>query len=204
MRTHAQVIVAHHLILTLYGHWLPNDLRGSGSTELYDDKFEELGPIHHGRKPEAQQPSRRELRAFYKEADELLNFPRFWLDDAKRQAAAEAFGRVVRHEQYTCYACAVLANHAHFVIRRHRDDALAMMANLAAESAKALRVFSDVGVHHPVWAARPYKVFLYSVEDIEVRVRYVEENPMKEGLPAQRWGFVTEYDGWPRKRRGKP
>ena len=204
MRTHEKVIVAHHLILTLYGHWLPNDPRGSGSMELYDDKFDELGPIHHGRKPDAQQPSRKELRAFYNEADELLNFPRSWMDDAKRQAAAQAFGKVVRRERYTCYACAVLANHAHFVIRRHRDDALAMMSNLSAESAGVLRAFGDVGVQHPVWAARPYKVFLCSVEDIDSRVRYVERNPVKEGLPAQQWDFVTVYDGWPQKRRGKP
>ncbi len=28
-------VIAHHLIWTLYGHWLPNDLRGSGSTEFH-------------------------------------------------------------------------------------------------------------------------------------------------------------------------
>jgi hypothetical protein len=32
-----QSIITHHLIWTLYGHWLPNDLRGSGSAEIRDE-----------------------------------------------------------------------------------------------------------------------------------------------------------------------
>lgn len=27
-------VIAHHLVITGYGHWLPNDIRGSGSVEL--------------------------------------------------------------------------------------------------------------------------------------------------------------------------
>ena len=28
-------------------------------------------------------------------------------------------------------------------------------------------------------------------------IRYIRENPIKLGRPAQDWGFVSEYDGWP-------
>ncbi len=88
-------IIGHHLIWTLYGHWLANDLRGSGSLELHEEKFAPLGPVHHGRKPEQLQPSRGELREFYKQADPLLKFSKFWLDAAKRQAwrLSTPFGR---------------------------------------------------------------------------------------------------------------
>lgn len=48
-RTHNRIVIAHHLVMTLYGHWLPNDLRGSGSEELRNPELEELGPIHFGR-----------------------------------------------------------------------------------------------------------------------------------------------------------
>lgn len=34
LRTHSRYIIAHHLILHGYGHWLPNDPRGSGSREI--------------------------------------------------------------------------------------------------------------------------------------------------------------------------
>ena len=84
MRTHEKIIIAHHLVWHAYGMWLSNDVRGSGSTEIRDDKFKELGPIHFGRKKD--QPSREELKDFYKLANPLLNFEPIWFDPAKRQA----------------------------------------------------------------------------------------------------------------------
>lgn len=95
-RTHPRIVIAHHLVLTLYGHWPPSDPGGSGSREFYDDKFASLGPIHHGRKPASEQPSRAELRGYHRSAQQLLNFPVIWLDDATRQVVADAFGKVVR------------------------------------------------------------------------------------------------------------
>ena len=45
-----------------------------------------------------------------------------------------------------------------------------------------------------VWAQDFWKVFLYTEEDIRARIRYVEENPLKEGKRRQRWSFVTPFD----------
>jgi REP-associated tyrosine transposase len=196
-------IVAHHLILTLYGHWGVNDPRGSGSVGFYDEKFEDLGPIHRGRKPAREQPSREELRAYHAAAGELMSHRVLWLDAAKRQATAEAFGEVVRGRGYTCYACAVLTNHAHVLIRIHRDEALTMWQALANESRLRLRRFEDVDDGHPVWGARPYKVFLYTPADVERVIGYIEGNPGKEGLEAQRYAFVKAYDGWPLHKKGR-
>jgi len=195
-------IVAHHLILPLYGHWAPNDPRGSGSVEFYNDKLEPLGPIHFGRKPEDEQPSRDELREFHRRFKALLKFPVFWVDQAKRQALAEAFADVVRRRGYTCYACAVCSNHAHLVIRIHRDDAIMMWEQFAEASRLRLRTLADVGPEHPVWADRPYKVFLYTPEDVRTRVNYVQDNPLKEGLARQTWDFVTAYNNWPLHKSG--
>jgi REP element-mobilizing transposase RayT len=191
------MIIGHHLIWTLYGHWLANDLRGSGSTELYDEKFAMLGPIYHGRKPKHSQPSRSELRAFHREAEPLLNFPRFWIDDAKRQAIGNAFAEVTRDRQYTVWACAILKNHAHMVIRRHRDDALRMWHAFADASSVVLHGFADVGIEHPVWSTRPYKVFLRTPDEVRGRLTYVVRNPQKEALSEQRYDFVQSYDNWP-------
>jgi REP element-mobilizing transposase RayT len=197
MITRQPMIIAHHLIWTLYGHWLPNDLRGSGSIELYDEKFAPLGPIHHGRKPKHLQPSKKELREFHRHAEPLLKFPRFWIDDAKRQAIRDAFAKVVAERRYTVWACAIMSNHAHMVIRRHRDDALAMWQAIADTSRLVLREFADIGVDHPVWSTRPYKVFLRTPDEVRGRIAYVEGNPAKEGLSAQRYDFVQSYNNWP-------
>ena len=86
-RRERTVIIAHHLILTLYGHWAVNDPRGSGSIAFHDSKFESLGPIHHGRMPPELQPSRAQLRGFHRDHESLLNFPLIWMDEAMRQPA---------------------------------------------------------------------------------------------------------------------
>jgi hypothetical protein len=108
LRTHDRIIIAHHLVLHGYGFWLRNDPRGSGSVEFHDQKFANLGPIHTGRK--AVQPSRGELKKFWEQSRPRLDYPLVWFDEAKRQATAEAFAEVIRHERYTAWGCAVLAN----------------------------------------------------------------------------------------------
>jgi REP element-mobilizing transposase RayT len=176
---------------------LPNDLRGSGSEEFYDDKFAPLGPIHRGRKPEHLQPSRQELRAFQKQAEPLLDFSRFWIDDAKRQAIGKAFAKVIAERKYTVWACAILSNHAHMVVRRHRDDAREIWRQFANGTLAAVRDFSDVGIDHPVWSTRPYKAFLKTPKEVRGRINDVNGNPQKEKLPPQHFDFVLPYDNWP-------
>ncbi|HUB24435.1 MAG TPA: hypothetical protein VL992_03320 [Tepidisphaeraceae bacterium] len=51
--------------------------------------------------------------------------------------------------------------------------------------------------NHPIWSAPPYKVFLYTPNDVQTRVEYVKNNPIKEGLTAQKYDFVTPYNNWP-------
>jgi REP element-mobilizing transposase RayT len=118
----------------------------------------------------------------------------------KRQAIGEAFAEVVRRCKYTVWACAILSNHAHLCVRRHRDDALTMWNHFAEESRKRLRLFADIPENHPIWSHRPYKVFLYTPEQVRGRVQYVEENPAKHGIAPQTWPFVQLYDGWPLRR----
>ena len=198
-RTHSRIIIAHHLVHTLYGHWLSNDPRGSGSVETRKPELDDLGPVHRGRK--RIQPSRKDLKAFYAEAEPILDHPIFWIDAAKRQAIAEAFARAVKDFGYTVWACAILWNHAHLLLRRHRDDGHTMWDVFAGFAREALRAFSDVGPEHPVWSDRPYVVFVYDPPGVEWRVDYIEKNPEKEGLLRQHFPFVQPYDGWPLKKK---
>lgn len=190
-------IIAHHLIWTLYGHWLPNDLRGSGSSELREEKFAPLGDIHRGRKPAKQQPSRDDLREFHRNASPLLQHTKFWLDEPKRQLIASAFGEVIAERNYTIWAYAILSNHAHMIVRRHRDDALTMWEQLANGAGQRLRKDASVADNHPVWSERPYKVFLHTPEAVCSCIRYIAENPGKEGLLFQWYPFVQSYNNWP-------
>jgi REP element-mobilizing transposase RayT len=181
-------VKAAHLVLTGYGHWLPNDPRGSGSDEVRKLALEALGPIHFGRK--RIQPARRELRAFHRQAEPLLDHPVIWFDEPMRNLIADAIGEVVADRGYTVYACAILRNHAHLVIRTHRDDAFTMLCHLAGVTHDALHAANAVPTDHPIWSDRPYKVFLTTPAAVRDRIDYVERNPAKEGLPPQHHASV--------------
>lgn len=197
-RRYERSAIGSHLILHGYGLWLPNDPRGSGSAELRQEKLADLGAVHHGRK--RVQPPREELRRFYRAAETRLDFPIIWFDDAKRQAMADAFARVVAARRYTVWECAILRNHAHLCVRRHRDDPVAIWRAFADASAGALRRFANVPADHPVFSNRPYRVFLKSPDDVRRVVAYIRNNPAREGLEPQSWAFVTPYGGWPDRR----
>lgn len=202
------VVIAHHLIWVLYGHWLPNDPRGSGSCGVYSPELKELGEAHFGRKPRNEQPSREELRGFYEQATPRLKYPVFWINKALRQAVAEQVGRTCAANRYTVWGCAILRNHIHLLVRRHRDTSQIMWWNIASETARVIRCEAKLpgaGADHPVWGQRPYWVFKDSPDEVRDCVAYIEGNPRKEGLADQTYRFVQVYDGWPRgwKPRGE-
>ena len=62
-------------------------------------------------------------------------------------------------------------------------------------------LIDDAMMEHPIWTKGGWDRFLDSAEAIRSRIRYVEGNPEKEGLPQQDWPFVVRYDGWPYHRR---
>ncbi|WP_425398372.1 hypothetical protein [Aeoliella sp.] len=196
-----RTIVAHHLIWTLYGHWLPNDPRGSGSEQMRDAKLDSLGPIHQGRKPKQLQPSRSELKQFQRSAGSLLTHHKFWISHKHRGKLAESVAATVDRRNYTAWALAILSNHMHMVLRAHRDNATEMWRQVADRARMDLREMADIADGHPVWSERPYAVFLYSEADVRSRIRYVERNPEKEGLEPQVYEFVKAYDGWPFRRK---
>ena len=190
------MVIAHHLIWTAYGWWLPNDPRGSGSETIRSDVLADLGELHKGRK--RVQPTGREIREFYEKAAPLLKHPLLTFDEAARAEIAAAFGQEIAIQGYTCWACAVMPDHAHVLIRKHKHLAEQMAENLMRASRTRLIETGHRERTHPTWIAGDgWKVFLDHPDDVRRTVRYIEQNPAKMRLPAQKWPFVKEYDGWP-------
>src|SRR5687768_5576422 len=119
------LVIAHHLIWTLYGWWLPNDPRGSCSTGIKSDVLAQLGDLHLGRKK--VQPAGREIRAFYQEARPLLKHPLLQFDETARTLVAAGFAHAVADANLTCWACAILPDHIHVLVRKHRLTAEEMV-----------------------------------------------------------------------------
>ncbi|MGB2966714.1 MAG: hypothetical protein WBD14_04810 [Phycisphaerae bacterium] len=128
------LVIAYHLIWTAYGWWLPNDPRGSTSRGVAEDRIAQLGPHHYGRRRHL--PPLETLDAFYREADGVLKFQRLPLGQQDVQHVAEGIAEAVRTRRYTCYACAILPDHVHLVIRKHRDKAEDMIEALQAASGR--------------------------------------------------------------------
>jgi REP element-mobilizing transposase RayT len=193
------MVIAYHLIWTGYGWWLPNDPRGSGSREVRVDMLRDLGEVHYGRR--RIQPPRHLVREFYAEAHKRLRFDPLQFDAADRQVIAEAFADTIRTHRYTCYAAAIMPDPVHLLIRKHRERVEQMIDDFQAESRAILCELPTVPGDHPVWIQGAWKVFLDTPADIRRTVRYIEQNPGKDGLAPQHWSFVTPYDDWPLHKR---
>ncbi len=189
------MVIAHHLIWTAYGYWLPNDPRGSMSKTIACDVIAELGKLHYGRKK--VQPSAREIREFHEQSRSVLKHPLLDFRVADFPAVAEALAEAIGEHRYTCYACAIMPDHVHILIRKHKHLAEDMLDNLQQTSRLRLRSLALRPSDHPVWGGPGWKVFLDTPTDIRRTIEYIDENPPRWRLPRQHWPFVIGYDGWP-------
>ncbi len=198
------MIIGHHLMWTAYGCWLPNDPRGSMSRHVAIELISGLGEHHYGRKQD--QPRSHQLRQFYDQAKHILTHELLTFEPEDIAILACSFARTIKTEKYTCYACALMPDHVHMLIRKHRDRAEDMIAKLQAASRKALRDAKRRSLEHPVWGGPGWKVFQNTSRHMRTTIEYIRQNPVKISRPIQEWDFVTPYDGWvpgghPERRR---
>ena len=192
------MVRAYHVIFGMYGFWLPNDERGSwsdfvGSWELL--RFGKAATVR----------TRRSLarRAFdpvkRAEAKQALKYPAVALTGVQARTVGRGFAAYAQKANAPVLACAILPQHVHLVISRHRLPVESLVNQLKGA---ATRQLIEEGIHPlanyqglktrppKAFARGQWKVFLFEDRDIERSIRYVEENPVREGLPRQRWSFV--------------
>jgi REP element-mobilizing transposase RayT len=193
---------AYHVIFSAYGFWLPNDPRGSWSDFVRAwELFLAGGPATKvdTRLSVAGRPHDRQARLRVKEA---LQYPAVVFDGHQALSIAHGFARMATKSQYQVYACSILPEHVHLVLGRHRYRVETMVRLLKAEATRellhdglhplALFPEPDGSLPSP-WARKCWKVFLDTDADIIRAIRYVEENPVKEGKRPQRWLFVVPF-----------
>lgn len=172
------IVIAYHLIWTVYDWWLPNDLRGSTSKTIRKQYIEELGDLHFGRK--RIQPASRDVRAFYEQAAKVLKHPLLEICDRAVESVADAFAQVIAQQRYTCYACAIMPDHVHILIRKHKHSAGEMIERLQNASYWALIETKLFPPDHPVWTrGGGWKVFLDHPDEVARTIPYIEETPSR-------------------------
>ena len=201
------MIHAYHIILPMYGFWLPNDPRGSWSDFVRSWELAKFAKAtiscDRSQLPELT-TAQRQQRTIAKNA---LKYPAVSLSGTQALSIGNGFARKVASSRYTVWACAILPEHTHLVIARHRYKVEqianllkgAATRNLVNDNIHPFQDFPDERGKLPhVWASRLWKVYLDSELAIEEAIHYVEQNPIKEGLPKQHWNFVSPFQGIPK------
>jgi REP element-mobilizing transposase RayT len=206
------MVEAYHAIFGTYGFWLPNDPRGSwsdfiGAWELL--RFGEATGHERITRSVAHTDHDRQLRLAAKAA---LKYPPVIFNGVQARSAGLGFAVACEKSGYKVLACSILPEHVHVVIRRHRQTIEQMVGHLKGratqqmvkESVHPLGAFFE-SPDPPLtpWAENCWKVFLNDNHDIERAVRYVEDNPIREGLRPQHWTFVERRTGITRPNGGQ-
>lgn len=196
------MVHAYHVIWGTYGFWLPNDPRGSwsdfvGSWEL----------AFFGRATKSLERINVDIEEWARwraAALQALLYPAVVLSQEQCASVGQGFANAVAKSGYTMWACSIMSEHVHLVIARHGYEVEQIANLLKGEATKQLkrdqlhpqaRHVDGNGKLPSMWAEGQWKVFLSREADIDSAIRYVEENPLKEGKPRQDWPFVTRFGG---------
>jgi REP element-mobilizing transposase RayT len=196
------MIHGYHVVWGAYGFWLPNDPRGSWSDFVASWELARLGKATRAIQRCDMDP--RQWKAWRAAAVTALKYPPVVLAGQQVRAVATGFGHCVRKSRLTIWACSILPEHVHLVVARHTYKVEQVCNLLKGEATKQLkaeslhpqaRFVTDKGKLPSMWGEKEWKGYLDTEEAIEAAIRYVEENPVKEGKPPQRWPFVTSFAG---------
>ena len=189
------MVRGYHVIFTAQGFWLPNDPRGSWSDYVRSWEIFRHGPATKTdlrRSHARDEHDHRKRRA----AKQSLRHPPVTFTGRQGLSVAEGFRNAIARSGYRFGACAILPDHVHAVIARGAHEIEKIVGQFKGEATKQLRrdalhPFGHLADPPSPWARRGWNVFLDSDEAIRRAIRYVEQNPVKEGKPPQKWSFVV-------------
>ena len=195
------MVRAYHVIFTTYGFWLPNDPRGSWSDYVAKWELYKYGPATkvRTRRSLARDPHDRQRRIAPKKE---LKYPPVTFNGLQARAVARGFANLIEHLKLNVAACAIMPDHVHVVFERCGVPAERIVTKLKSAATKQLILEGGhplakyVGDGAPVprmWVRGSWQVFL-STEPVIVRaIRYVEQNPVKDGKRKQNWNYQFHF-----------
>jgi len=195
------MVIASHVIIGAYGFWLPNDERGSwsdfvGSWELLQFGRATTVEVRHSLARNQFDPAMRDA------AKAALKYPPITLTGLQARTVGRGFSAYAAKVGLDILACAILPQHIHLVLARHRLSVESLANHLKGAATQRLieeRLHPQAA--HQGAKSRPpkafsrgqWKVFLEDQADVARSIKYVNKNPERERLPPQRWSFITPY-----------
>jgi REP element-mobilizing transposase RayT len=186
------MILAYHSIFGMYGFWLPNDPRGSGSDYVASWKLFRYGPATKtdSRRSVAHRPL---PPNWQREAKTALQYPPAIVTGRQALAISRGFATAAGEGPYRVYACAILPEHVHLVIGAGPRRIRQIVGHLRSRATHVLRQQQLWDDDRPLWGEHGWNVYLESVAAVERAIRYVYNNPLKEGKKRQNWSFVVPF-----------
>jgi REP element-mobilizing transposase RayT len=188
------MLLGFHAIFSMYGFWLPNDPRGSGSDYIAVWELFRYGPATktNSSRSVAAVPHDHALRLAAKEE---LTYPPVQITGRQALFVAQGFRTACEEGEYSVHACAILPDHVHMVIGPHRRGIRVIVGHLKSKATRNLKLENAWhDDNRPIWGEHGWNVALRSRHAVERAIRYVERNPLKEGKKQQTWSFVTPFD----------
>ena len=192
------MVLGYHIILSAYGFWLPNDPRGSWSETIRVYELLRFGPATKVQATRSV-PHTPHDRARRLAAKQALRHQPVHFTGVQARAIARGFAIAAGEHDYVLYALAILPDHAHLVMRahpRHIDDIARHLKAKATRqlSLESLHPFVDDpradGTLASPWARNHWSPFIDSSEYLKKAIAYVNDNPIRAGLPRQHWSSV--------------
>jgi REP element-mobilizing transposase RayT len=195
------MIHGYHAIWGGYGFWLPNDPRGSWSDFVYSWELLRYG---EAQKRIERDVDAEELKRWKQTVTPLLEYPPVTFNGRQALEVARGIGGFVTRNHLAIHAFSILPEHLHIVFGRLRYK-IEIACNLLKGAATRQIDQADL---HPLaeyrfdngklpsmWASKQWIHYLDSEEAVLNAIRYVENNPVKEGKKKQTWSFVTPFEG---------
>ena len=198
------MVIAYHATFAAYGFWLPNEGRGSWSTEVWAPHLKRFGEATKTteRRSLANRPHDRDRRRQMRDA---LLYPAVRFNQTQRDAIATGIADIIPKIDLHLLACAIMWDHVHVVTLRHREPIEEIVGYLKRAATRAL-TRAQV---HPLagyetsrgriptpWVEGGWNRYLNGWHEIVDAIGYVQANPRKCGLPPQRFGFVRDCKGF--------
>jgi REP element-mobilizing transposase RayT len=194
------MILGFHITISCYGHWQPNDPRGSGSRYVGSKKLFAIGgkaTKTDSRRSVAHVPHDVCLRLRIKEA---LKYPPILFSERQIETVGTAFGTLLQEKNISTFACTVVRDHVHLLIGQtdiHVDELILALKETAVAALlrnnlhprSALPGYTGpLTVAASVWAVGGWKVFVDNPERMYATIRYIENHSY-----SQRWSFIEPF-----------
>ena len=188
------MVLAYHIVFCPYGFWMPNDPRGSWSDFVAAWNLYRIGGKATKVNTRQSLAGKQHDQQLRKDIQKNLTHKRVLFSGVQARAVGHGFAEVVSRYDYPIHACSILPDHIHIVIGRVTLNIRQVVRQLKQFATQHLKSENLYPIENPMlWGRGSWVVYLHDEEAVDRAIRYVEDNPIKDGKKRQQWKFVKPY-----------